>query len=84
MIRTPRSTAQIKQQKTFRNPTIEIISDLNSNCQLPKPGDRINFNTLKISRINDERPTGNKNAIIEWDDGGKISNNNKLILTFKS
>ena len=34
-----------KLKKKFRNPTIEIISDLNSNCQLPKPGDRRNFNT---------------------------------------
>jgi len=27
-------------QKKFRNPTIELISDLNSNCQLYKPRDR--------------------------------------------
>jgi hypothetical protein len=26
-------------------------------------------------------PTGKKNTSIEWDDGGKISNKNKLILT---
>ena len=33
LIGTPRSTAQAKQQKKFRNSTIEIISDLNSvNC----------------------------------------------------
>ena len=47
VIWTPRSTAQAKQQEKFRNPTIEIIRDLNSNCQLPKPGDRRNFNTLQ-------------------------------------
>ena len=29
----------------------------------------------------DERPRGNKNTNIEWDDGGKIGNKNKLILT---
>ena len=27
------------------------------------------------------RPTGKKNTTIEWHDGGKISNKNKLILT---
>ena len=32
-------------------------------------------------RINDERPTGKKNITIEWDDGGKIGNKNKSILT---
>ena len=30
---------------------------------------------------NNERPTGKKNTIIEWDDGGKIGNKNILILT---
>jgi hypothetical protein len=30
---------------------------------------------------NNERPTGKKNTTIEWDDGGKIGNKNKLILT---
>ena len=45
VIRTSRSTAQGKQQKKFRNPTIEIISDLNSNCQLHKQGDRRNNTT---------------------------------------
>ena len=44
VIWTSRSKAQAKQQKKFRNPTIEIISDLNSSCQLPKPGDRRNYN----------------------------------------
>ena len=29
----------------------------------------------------DERSTGKKNTTIEWDDGGKIGNKNKLILT---
>ena len=38
VIWTPRSTAQTKQQNTFWNPTIKIMSDLNSNCQQPKPG----------------------------------------------
>ena len=28
-----------------------------------------------------KRPTGKKNTTIEWDDGGKIGNKNKLILT---
>ena len=58
--------------------------DLNSNCQLAKPGDRRNFNTLKTCLkccVNDERPTGKKNTTDEWDDGGKIGNKNKLILT---
>ena len=30
---------------------------------------------------NDEKPTGKKNTTIEWGDGGKIGNRNKLILT---
>ena len=47
VIWTPRSTAQAKQQNKFRDPRIKIISDLNFNCQLPKPGDRRNFNTHK-------------------------------------
>ena len=47
VIWTSRSRAQAKKQKKFRKPTITIISDLNSNCQLPKPGDRRNFNTLQ-------------------------------------
>ena len=34
----------------------------------------------KYSPQDDERPTGNKNTTIEWDDGGKIDNKNKLIL----
>ena len=32
-------------------------------------------------RVNDRRPTGKKNTTIEWDNGGKIANKNKLILT---
>ena len=44
---TPRSTAQTKQQNKFEKPTFEINTDLNSNCQLLKPGDRRNFNTLQ-------------------------------------
>ena len=32
-------------------------------------------------RVNDDRPTGEKNTTIEWDNGGKIGNKNKLILT---
>ena len=42
--------AQAKQQtkiQNFKKLTITIISDLNSNCQLPKPGDRSDFNTHK-------------------------------------
>ena len=57
----------------LRNPTTEIISDLNSNCQLPKPGDRKNYKTCWKCRVNDERPTGKKTTC-EWDDGGKINN----------
>ena len=56
-------------------PTITIIIDLNSNCQLPKQGDRRNYNTNKTClkcRINGERPTGKKHATVGWDDGGKI------------
>ena len=34
---------QTKKQKKYQNPTIQIITDLNSNCQLPKPGDRRNY-----------------------------------------
>ena len=66
-----------------RDPTIKIMNNLNSNCQLPKPGDRGNFNTHKTCwecRNNDERPTEKKNTNIEWDDGEK-SNKGKLILT---
>ena len=36
---------QTKQQKKFQNPTIEIINDLNSNCQLPRPSNKRNFET---------------------------------------
>ena len=57
------------------NTTITIISDLNSNCQKPKPGDRSNFNTHKICwncRTNDDRSTGKKHTNVGWDDGGKI------------
>jgi len=38
-----------KQQtnKQILKPTIIMINDLNSNCQLPKPGDKGNFNTHK-------------------------------------
>ena len=32
-------------------------------------------------RDNEERPTGKKNKTIDWDDGGKIGNKKKLILT---
>ena len=34
--------------------------------------------TYSECRVNDERPTGKKNTTIEWDDGGKIGNKNKL------
>ena len=79
VIWTPRSIVQTKQQKKFRNPTITVISVLSSNCQLPKPGDRINltpYKTCRKRRANDERPTGKKHKI-EWDDSGKIGNKNK-------
>ena len=36
------------------------------------------YKTRWECRINDERPTGKKGTIIEWDDGGKISNTNKI------
>ena len=32
---------------------------------------------------NDESPTGKKNTTIEWVDGGKVGNKNKLFLTRK-
>ena len=41
VIWNPRSTVQAKEQTKFWKSTITIICDLNSNCQLPKPGDRI-------------------------------------------
>ena len=49
-------------------------SDLNSNCQLPKSGDRRNFNSYNNCWkccINNERPTGKKHTNFGWDDGGK-------------
>jgi hypothetical protein len=58
----------------FLKPTITIISDLNSNCQMPKPGDRSKFNTYKTfwkCCIKNEWPTGKKHSNIGWDDGGK-------------
>ena len=64
----------------FKNPTITIISDLNSNCQRPKPGDRSNFNTHKTCWkyfINNERPTGQKQQLL---DGRTVENKGKLIL----
>ena len=39
------------------------------------------YKTCWKCRINEERPTGKENPSIEWDDGGKIGNKNKLILT---
>ena len=45
----------------------------NKNCQLPKPGDRSNFNIHKICLkccYSNERPTGQKHTYIRWDDGG--------------
>ena len=65
------------QQKKFRNPTIEIISDLSSYCQLPKPGDRSNYKTCRKRRVDYDRPTGKKTTC-EWDDVGKTGNKNKL------
>ena len=53
---------------------ITIISDLNSNCQLPKSADRTNFNTHKTCwecRVNNERPTGKKHTSVGWDDCAK-------------
>ena len=43
-------------------------------CQLPKSGDRSNFNTHKTCwkcSYNNERPTGQKQPTIRWKDGGK-------------
>ena len=65
----------------FWKPTITIISDLNSNFQLPKPGDRRNFNTHKTRWeccINDVRPTRKKQNC--WMGLWKNRKNNKLIL----
>ena len=75
VIWTTRSTTQAKQQTKFWKPTITIISDLNSNWQLPKPGNRRNFNTHKTCwkyGINDKRLTGKKHTTFGWDDGEKI------------
>ena len=60
--------------KNIWKPTITIISDLNSNCQLPKPGDRSDFKPPRPveSRVDDERPTEKKHTTVGWDDGGKI------------
>ena len=52
----------------------QIISDLNSNRQLPKPGDRSDFNTHKTCWkccYSKKRPTGQKHKYTSWDDGGK-------------
>ena len=52
----------------------ERNTQLNSNCQLPKPGNRRNFNTHKTRWkccINNERPTGKRQTNVRWDDGGK-------------
>ena len=51
-----------------------LPSDLNSNCQLPKPGDKCNFNTHKTCWkccYNNERPTGQKQPTVRWKVGGK-------------
>ena len=53
--------------KKFRNPTIEIISHLSFNCQLPKPGDRRNYKTSWKCR----EAYRKENTTSEWDDGGK-------------
>ena len=37
------------------------------------------YKTCRRCRVNDERPTGNKNTTCEWDDGGKIDNKNKYL-----
>ena len=61
--------------KKFWKLTITIISYLNSNCQLPKPGDKRNFNTHKTCwkcLITDERPTGKNRTTFGWDDSEKI------------
>ena len=61
---------------SWQKPTITIISDLNSNCQQPKPGVRRNFNTHKTcwKCINNERHIGKEHTTVVWDDdGGKIS-----------
>ena len=71
-----------KQKIQIKKPTITITSDLNSNRQLPKPGDRSNFNTHKTRWkcfINNERPTGQKKKQLL--DGRTVENKGKLILT---
>ena len=60
-----------------------MINDLNWDCQQPKPEDRRNFNTqqdLLKCRDNGERPTGEKNATIEWDYSEKGTSNLILII----
>ena len=37
--------------------------------------------TCRECRVNNERPTGKKNTTIEWNNGVKIGNKHKLILT---
>ena len=54
---------------------------LNPNCQLPKLGDRSNFNTHKTCWkccINNERPTEQKQQLL---DRTTVKNKGKLILT---
>ena len=55
------------------------IGDLNSNCQLPKSGDRKNFNTHKTCRkccYNNERLQDRNNLLL---DGRTMESKGKLI-----
>ena len=36
------------------------------------------YKTFWEYRVNEERPTGKKYTTIEWDDGGKIGNKNRI------
>jgi hypothetical protein len=73
VISTPRSTTQAKQQKTFRNPVIDIISDCTPTANCPsqeREETSTPYKTCCECRV-DERPAGKINTAIEWDDGGK-------------
>ena len=59
--------------KLFQSPGLD-------SWQLPKPGDRSNFNTHKTywKCYDNERPTGQKQELL---DGRTVENKGKLILT---
>ena len=64
----------------FKKLTITIISDLNSNCQLPKPGDRSDFTTPTKPVDNVITTKGLQDRNINILDGTTVENKGKLIL----